>query len=154
MPQHQRLDGLQGLKLYFLFTEKDCWSLAYLILNILPFHLQCLGRVEPRRFTCPTNINLCSVAVISNSMRPMNRSLPRSFSWKFTGKNTGVGCHFLLQRIFPTQGSNLGLLCFLHWQADSLPLAPPGPRGILKDGQEHREASGKTKSYYHNLTKN
>ena len=25
------------------------------------------------------------------------------------GKNTGVGCHFLLQRIFPTQGSNLGL---------------------------------------------
>ena len=29
--------------------------------------------------------------------------------WDFPGKNTGVGCHFLLQRIFPTQGSNLGL---------------------------------------------
>ena len=26
------------------------------------------------------------------------------------GKNTGVGCHFLLQGIFLTQGSNLGLL--------------------------------------------
>ena len=26
------------------------------------------------------------------------------------GKKTGVGCHFLLQGIFPTQGSNLGLL--------------------------------------------
>ena len=26
------------------------------------------------------------------------------------GKNTGVGCHALLQRIFPTQGSNPGLL--------------------------------------------
>ena len=26
------------------------------------------------------------------------------------GKNTGVGCHSLLQGIFPTQGSNLGLL--------------------------------------------
>ena len=25
----------------------------------------------------------------------------------FSGKNTGVGCHFLLQGIFPTQGSNL-----------------------------------------------
>ena len=25
------------------------------------------------------------------------------------GKNTGVGCHVLLQRIFPTQGSNPGL---------------------------------------------
>ena len=29
------------------------------------------------------------------------------------GKNTGVGCHFLLQGIFPTQGLNLGRL---HWQ--------------------------------------
>ena len=36
------------------------------------------------------------------------------------GKNTVVGCHFLLQGIFPTQGSNL---CLLHWQADSLPLS-------------------------------
>ena len=26
--------------------------------------------------------------------------------WDFPGKNTGVGCHFLLQGIFPTQGSN------------------------------------------------
>ena len=33
------------------------------------------------------------------------------------GMNTGVGCHFLLQGIFPTQGSNLH---FLHWQVDSL----------------------------------
>ena len=30
--------------------------------------------------------------------------------WDFPGKNTGVGCHFLLQGIFPTQGLNLGLL--------------------------------------------
>ena len=29
--------------------------------------------------------------------------------WDFPGKSTGVGCHFLLQRIFPTQGSNLSL---------------------------------------------
>ena len=29
--------------------------------------------------------------------------------WSFSGKSTGVGCHFLLQGIFPTQGSNLGL---------------------------------------------
>ena len=33
--------------------------------------------------------------------------------WDFPGKNTGVGCHFLLQGIFPTQGLNLGLL---HWK--------------------------------------
>ena len=34
--------------------------------------------------------------------------------------------HPSLQRIFPTQGSNSHLLCLLHWQAGSLPLAPPG----------------------------
>ena len=32
--------------------------------------------------------------------------------WDFLSKNTGVGCHFLLQGIFPTQGLNPGLpLC-------------------------------------------
>ena len=40
-------------------------------------------------------------------------------SWYFPGKNTGVGCHFLLQEIFLTQGINLCLLhcrCILyHW---------------------------------------
>ena len=40
--------------------------------------------------------------------------------WDFTGKNTGVSCHFLLQEI-STQGLNL--LHLLHWQADSLPLS-------------------------------
>ena len=30
--------------------------------------------------------------------------------WGFPGKSTGVGCHCLLQGIFPTQGSNLGPL--------------------------------------------
>ena len=29
--------------------------------------------------------------------------------WNFLGKNTGVGCHFLLQGIFPIKGSNPGL---------------------------------------------
>ena len=42
------------------------------------------------------------------------------------GKNTGVGYHALLQRIFPTQGSNSLFLPLLHWQAGSFPLAPPG----------------------------
>ena len=41
-------------------------------------------------------------------------------------KNTGVGCHFLLQRVFMTQGSNPSLLNLPHWQVGSLPLAPPG----------------------------
>ena len=42
------------------------------------------------------------------------------------GKNTGVGCHFLLQGIVPTQGSNPHLLYLLYCQADSSPLMPQG----------------------------
>ena len=38
------------------------------------------------------------------------------------GKNTGVGCHSLLQGIFPIQGWNPSLFCLLHWQPGSLPL--------------------------------
>ena len=37
---------------------------------------------------------------------------------------------FLLQEIFPTLGSNPCLLSLLHWQAESLPLAPLG-KGVL-----------------------
>ena len=48
---------------------------------------------------------------------PMNCSLPgSSCPWDFSGKNTGVGCHFLLQGIFLTQGLNLYLLCLLHYR--------------------------------------
>ena len=43
--------------------------------------------------------------------------------WNFPGKNTGVGCHFLLQGIFLTQGLNPGLL---YQQSDSLMLYPLG----------------------------
>ena len=53
--------------------------------------------------------------------------------WDSPGKNTGVGCHALLQGIFPNQGSNLHLLCLLPWQAASLPSAPPGkPHTYIK----------------------
>ena len=49
---------------------------------------------------------------------PMDCSMPgSSVHGNSPGKNTGVGCHALLQGIFPTQGSNSHLLCLLHWQA-------------------------------------
>ena len=46
--------------------------------------------------------------------------------WDSPGKNTGVGCHALLQGIFSTQRSNPCLLRLLHGQAGALPLAPLG----------------------------
>ena len=42
-----------------------------------------------------------------------------------------MGCHAHLQGISPIQGSNPHLLYLLHWQADSLPLAPPGNMTIF-----------------------
>ena len=51
--------------------------------------------------SCPT---LCD---------PVNCSLQGSSGALNTGKNTGVGYYFLLQGIFPTQGSNPGLP---HWR--------------------------------------
>ena len=51
-----------------------------------------------------------SRSVVSDSLRP-HGLWPTRFlcPWDFPSKDTGVGCYFLLQRIFPTQRSNLGL---------------------------------------------
>ena len=55
----------------------------------------------------------CQVdSVVSDSVRPHRRQPTRLRPpWDSPGKNTGVGCHFLLQGIFPTQGLNSGLPC-------------------------------------------
>ena len=45
--------------------------------------------------------------------------------WNFSGKNTGVGCHFLFP--FPTRRSNLCLLCLLYWQAFFTTVPPEKP---------------------------
>ena len=59
-----------------------------------------------------------SYSVVSNSLLPHGSMVanPQQPSrllcpWNSPGKNTGVGCHSLLQRIFPTKGSNPGLHC-------------------------------------------
>ena len=73
-------------------------------------------------------VHACSVisdmsnCLWSHGLQPTSLLCP----WNSSGKNTGVGCHALLQGIFPTQGSSPQLLHLLHWQAGSLPLAPPG----------------------------
>ena len=48
---------------------------------------------------------------MSDSLRPQGLEPARLLCPRDSpGKNTAVGCHALLQGIFPTQGSNLGLL--------------------------------------------
>ena len=59
--------------------------------------------------------------LLSNSCDPVDCvARPRLFGlWDFPGKNTGVGCYFLLQGIFPTQESKpcllLGRQILYHW---------------------------------------
>ena len=70
-----------------------------------------LFRIHAARSTC---VLACSV--IFNSLwhqAPLSLGL----SWQ----GYGVGCHFLLQRIFPTRDSNPYSWCLLRWQVDSLP---------------------------------
>ena len=74
-------------------------------------------------------------SVMSDSLQPHGRPPTRLLCpWNSPGNNTGVGCHFLLQGIFPTQGSNPSLLCLLHWQVDSLPLVSPAQSSPLLHG--------------------
>ena len=70
---------------------------------------------------CPT---LC------DSMDCIAHRVPLSV--EFSRQEYGVGCHFLLQGIFPTQRSNPSLLCLLHWLSDYLPLLHLGSNCIGK----------------------
>ena len=72
------------------------------------FHFQVLNTAFQSRDRLP----------VAHELQPSRLLCPRDFP----GKNTGVGCHFLLQGIFPTQGSNS---CLLHRQVGSLPPESP-----------------------------
>ena len=73
---------------------------------------------------CPGLALGCLVAQLCLTLcDSMDCCPPGSSLWDYPSKSTGVGCHFLLQGIFLTQGLNLWLL---HWQVDSLPLSHLG----------------------------
>ena len=81
----------------------------------------------------------CSVPQLSLTLcDPMDRGARLLCPWDSLGKNTGVGCHALLQGIFLTQGLNLCLLCLFHWQADSLSLSHLGPIMCYTHAQIHQ----------------
>ena len=102
------------------------WSFSF---NISPSN-EYSGSISWTRFLC-----MLSCPVVSNSLRPHGQQPARLLCpWNFSGKNTWVGCHFLLQGIFPIQGLNPCVLSLLHWQADSLSLVPPGkPHASLQN---------------------
>ena len=72
--------------------------------------------------TCAKSLQSCPTLCDIMDCSPPGASVPGDSP----GKSTGMGCHALLQGIFPAQGSNLRFLRLLHWQAGSSPLVPPG----------------------------
>jgi len=63
----------------------------------------------------------CVASVVSNSVRPHKRQPTRlRHPWDFPGKNTGVGCHFLLQRMKVKSESEVAQSCLTPWTC-SLP---------------------------------
>ena len=107
----------------WLFSHSHLLSLWILLSVSLSFCLFLLFSMS-HSFTCPC---VCSVAQSCPTLcDPWNIACQVLCPWDSLGKNTGVGCHALLQGIFLTQGLNSHLSCLLHWRASSLPPAPPG----------------------------
>ena len=76
----------------------------------------------------------CSVAQACPSLcSPMDCNLPgSSINGIFQARVLEwVAISFSRGSSRSIQGSNLPLLCLLHWQVDSLPLAPPGKPQIM-----------------------
>ena len=74
--------------------------------------------------------------VVSNSLQPygcdpMDCSPPGSSAHGFSRQEYWMGCSILLQGIFPSPGLNPCHLCFLHCQADYLPLSHLGSPYLL-----------------------
>ena len=104
-------------------TYKSSWLLLEIVLVSSP--------PKPLDWTVYVWACMCThthmFSVVSSSLRLHGLNIARLLCpWNFSNKNTGVGCHFLLQGVFLTQGLNPCLLRLLHWQGDSLPLMPAG----------------------------
>ena len=100
---------------------------------LLPLYVEMIIWADTLGYTLlasPVSFHIFNVAVAVQSLshvklfcNPVDWPSRLLCPWYFPGKNTGVGCHLLLQGIFLAQGSNL---CLLHWQAGSLPLSHLG----------------------------
>ena len=81
-----------------------------------------------------SNVCVCVCVLVAQFCPTLCDSMdcsPPGSLWDSPGKSTGVGCHFLLQGIFPTQGSNSGLTAahyfspLMWWLLPLHVVAPP-----------------------------
>ena len=97
-----------SFKLYIVITQLSTYTLTllfYLCENVLPVTFAYMMYVGMWEYAF-------SHSILSNSLWPYGLQ-PARILWYFSGKNTGLDCHFLLQGVFLTQGWNLHLLCLL-----------------------------------------
>ena len=93
----------QAVDIIYLASFFFCWLFRWYSVGIIsPYWKYCSSEMVVPLVRCPS--------VLSNSLWPTRLLCP----WDSPGKNAGVGCHFFLQDIFPTEGSNLPFLCLLH----------------------------------------
>ena len=93
-PVVRRIFPDQGLNPYIDRQILNCWTTREVLTTIWKWK-----KVKVKSFS--------HVRLFATPWTPANQA---PCPWDFPGKNTGVGCHFLLQEIFLTQGLNLGLL--------------------------------------------
>ena len=104
----------------FAFTTLDVFASLFMTTNLCCCHYcVCVCVCVCVYAQSLSHVWLCQPIDSLNPIEPTRFLCP----WNFSVRNTGVGFHFLLQGIFWTQGSNLGLLCLLNWQTDCLPLS-------------------------------
>ena len=94
--------------------EGEKWKQWQILFPWAPKSLQTVTVCVLNHFS---HVQFCATLWTVACQTPLCMELSRQEYWS--------GLPFLLQGIILTQGSNQGLLCLLHWQAGSLPLAPP-----------------------------
>ena len=130
---HERSRALRGN----LFCPRSCSGRAG---SAQGFRLQSLSSSD---FPIEDSVGwLVSGTVVSDSFASQTYIAHQApLSMGFPRQNTGMGCHFFLQRILPAQGSNPHLL---HFKADSLPLSHKGsPKKGLVDNNAASGGEGR-----------
>ena len=106
----------------FLFSEQlSVCTLTITLSPSLPWNTDSYVLISLILFSTAQVALVVSDSLWAHGLQPARLLWP----WDFPSKNTGVGCNFLLQGIFLTQGSNLCLLKFLFCTIQSISLPEP-----------------------------
>ena len=98
------------------------WKASSLYTKLIPLILILTNKSSYLEVCVCVCVCVLWCSVISGSLQPHGLWPARLLcAWIFSRQECWVGCHFLLQRMFPTWGSNTHFLFLLHWKVISLP---------------------------------